>query len=191
MPLIKRTAFQHLVGVGRESEPKLTIRDSGQIGLSTAVADKLNILGDGKTRAAAQWNPKARKLALTMFNEGDGLPKGVAFDDLFKVSKGQKGGSCYLAGVIILQYGDAGKPIGYSYKESGTQKFDVTVDEDKRAVTVTIPEGALTPPPKRTRKKKEPPAQQAGGEAQPAAAPAPAQATEGQAMGGLSLEEPE
>lgn len=125
------------------SKPSATVRGNGQIGFSSIVTK----LFGSATHLVIGWaDQKARLLGLQAVSKA---PKGMANDDLFKLSVPKKnGGTAFVSASGLLS------KVGYDYKASGNQVFDATVYDAEKAITFTLPKGKLTPKPVVPRKKK-------------------------------------
>lgn len=167
---IKRTSLP-VATAGRgvvATEPKLTIRNNGQMAFNSFIAKALgevNFIGAG-------WLDQAkRRFAIQAF---DKLPEGYTAEELFKPGKNSKMKGLYFgAGGLLTE-------AGYDYKASGERhiftKEEVTdkngktfgkivVKEGEKMIIFTLPEGALTPVdvPKRAPRKAKAAAAAAGG----------------------------
>ena len=120
-------------------DPMATIRENGQISLSTAAAEAL---GATATHVNVLVDAEGHRFGFKGVDEKpkEGLP----------VNRAKKGKAVTISCAPALREHFP----GYSYKEAGSQSYPAKVDAKKRIVVFEIPTKTPAPRPKRTRKRK-------------------------------------
>lgn len=174
--VIKKSTLP-VLGKGKTGSPKVTIAGKGQISFSPAASKTFA----GLQLALVAWDGDTRTMTVQAFSKA---PKGYTDADCFTLGYQKKSKSAYFSASALLQDADAN--IGYDYKKSGNQPFDVTsVDTDKvKSISWKLPQGALKARPVQVRAKKD------KTPANPAApAPATPEKANAASAGGLTLVE--
>lgn len=135
------------------TEPKVAIRENGQIAFNKLAAEAM----DTPKILIIQFDPEKRLLVFRPYFSGKSpVPKGVSKEDyekdLFTISYGNKTAieSPYFAGAQLL------KDLEYDYITSGNQNFIPQVVVKDKALVITLPKGSLEAKPKTPRKPKDP-----------------------------------
>lgn len=134
--IIKKSEMPVLAKGKGTGRPYVTVTDKGQISFSPLAAKTF----DNLTLAVIQWDEPKRTFSVQTFAKP---PKGWVEADMYALGCGKKSKTMYFSAASILQSEKAG--IGYDYKGSGSQQFDVTMDTEKHIVSFVLPKGALTP----------------------------------------------
>ena len=173
--VIKKSTLP-VLGKGKAGEPKVTLASKGQISFSPSASKVF----DNRTLALVMWDKDSRTMTVRAFTKP---PKDYTEADCFVIGYQKKSKAAYFSASALLQNKEAA--IGYDYKASGNQSFNVTaVNTDKeKSVSWQLPEGAMTPKPSTPRKKKN------KTEAPANTAPAPVETAKAAAAGSLTLVE--